>query len=89
SLCCKIIIFPHNLQIVDHPIGILGSLHDSNAFQHTLCTQSLESFFGNKEWLCMDYAYASHKWCVVPFKRPIGGSLSGVQKTFNQHLSTV
>ncbi|KIJ10847.1 hypothetical protein PAXINDRAFT_85400, partial [Paxillus involutus ATCC 200175] len=89
SISNQIIIFPHNLRIVDYSIGIPGSLHDSNAFQHTLCARSPESFFGNDEWLWADSAYASHKWCVVPFKKPTGGSLSGVQKTFNQHLSTV
>ncbi|KIJ11105.1 hypothetical protein PAXINDRAFT_40692, partial [Paxillus involutus ATCC 200175] len=75
SISNQIIIFPHNLRIVDYSIGIPGSLHDSNAFQHTLCAWSPESFFGNNEWLWADSAYASQKWCVVPFKKPTGGSL--------------
>ncbi|KAF9222735.1 hypothetical protein BS17DRAFT_669049, partial [Gyrodon lividus] len=61
----------------------------SNAFQHTWCAQSPDHFFGNNEWLWADSAYACHKWCVVPFKKPTEGSLNQDQKTFNYHLSTI
>ncbi|KIO08006.1 hypothetical protein M404DRAFT_134955, partial [Pisolithus tinctorius Marx 270] len=89
SLSNQIIIFPHNLCIVDYVIGVPGSLHDASAFQHTQCAWPPERFFGENEWLWTDSAYGCQKWCIVPFKRPASGQLTRVQKTFNYHLSKV
>ncbi|KIJ05564.1 hypothetical protein PAXINDRAFT_93291, partial [Paxillus involutus ATCC 200175] len=61
----------------------------SSAFQRTRIAQHPGQFFSETEWLWADSAYPSHKWCVVPFKKPVGGTLSVDQKTFNQNLSMV
>lgn len=85
----KVVIFPHNLRIVDYVIGVPGSLHDSAAFQNTRIARNPDTFFGPNEWLWADSAYGCHPWCVVPFKRPTEGSLTRSQKTFNFYLSKV
>ncbi|KIJ14529.1 hypothetical protein PAXINDRAFT_24245, partial [Paxillus involutus ATCC 200175] len=76
SLSNQIVIFPHNLRIIDYAdlvsfnaIGIPGSLHDSSAFQRTRIARHPSQFFSETEWLWADSAYPSHKWCVVPFKK--------------------
>ncbi|KAF9226095.1 hypothetical protein BS17DRAFT_800897 [Gyrodon lividus] len=63
SLSNQIVIFPHNLKIVDYAIGIPGSLHDSSAFQQTHVAQHPAQFFSYREWLWVDSAYLSQKWC--------------------------
>ncbi|KIO05003.1 hypothetical protein M404DRAFT_141692 [Pisolithus tinctorius Marx 270] len=50
----KIIIFPHNLHIVDYVIGVPGSPHDASAFQHTQCAWSLVRMNGSGLTLHMD-----------------------------------
>lgn len=85
----KVVIFPHNLRIVDYVIGVPGSLHDSNAFRRTKVARSPNDFFGAGEWLWADSAYATQMWCITPFKRPPGGGLTSEQRKFNYHLSTV
>ncbi|KAG1869882.1 hypothetical protein F4604DRAFT_1926667 [Suillus subluteus] len=51
SLTAQVVIFPHNLRIVDYVISIPGSLHDSNVFTQTRVSWHPESFFGAGEWL--------------------------------------
>ncbi|KAG2069352.1 hypothetical protein BDR04DRAFT_1128883 [Suillus decipiens] len=70
SLSAQVIIFPHNLRIIDYVIGVPGSLHDSNAFRRTKVARSPNDFFGAGEWLWADSAYATQMWCITPFKRP-------------------
>ncbi|KIK24719.1 hypothetical protein PISMIDRAFT_97994, partial [Pisolithus microcarpus 441] len=89
SLSNQVIIFPHNLQIVDYVIGVPGSLHDASALQHTQCAQPPERFFDDNEWLWADSAYGCQKWCIVPYKRPASGHLTRTQKTISYHLSKV
>ncbi|KAF8833204.1 hypothetical protein BDN67DRAFT_870215, partial [Paxillus ammoniavirescens] len=89
SLSNQVVIYPHNLQIVDYIIGVPGSLHDSSAFQWTWVARSPESFFNENEWIWADSAYSSQTWCIVPFKKPTVGTLSRNQKRFNYHLSKV
>ncbi|KAG2063163.1 hypothetical protein BDR04DRAFT_974455, partial [Suillus decipiens] len=84
----NVVIFPHNLCIMDYVIGVPGSLHDLNVFTQTRVSQNAESCFGAGEWLWADLAYAAQTWCVSPYKWPLGGSLMPEQKTFNQNLST-
>jgi hypothetical protein len=85
----KVVIFPHNLQIVDYAIDVPGSLHDLTAFQHTQVARSPNQYFDQDEWLWADSTYGCHPWYVVPFKRPTEGSLSRAQKEFNYYLSKV
>ncbi|KIK76968.1 hypothetical protein PAXRUDRAFT_98884, partial [Paxillus rubicundulus Ve08.2h10] len=69
SLSNQIVIFPHNLRIVDYAIGIPGSLHNSSTFQRTRIARHPGQFFSETEWLWADSVYPSHKWCVVLFKK--------------------
>ena len=85
----KVVIFPHNLRIVDYVIGVPGSLHDSTAFQNARIARFPHQYFQQNEWLWADSAYGCQPWCIVPFKRSIGGSLTRSQKSFNFHLSIV
>ncbi|KAG2065256.1 hypothetical protein BDR04DRAFT_1033251 [Suillus decipiens] len=80
---------PHNLRIVDYVIGVPGSVHDSNAFAKARIARHPQTFLGGNEWIWADSAYGARPWCVVPFKRPAAGGLTGNQKTFNYHLSKV
>lgn len=80
---------PHNLRIVDYVIGVPGSVHDSNAFAKARIARHPQTFLGGNEWIWADSAYGARPWCVVPFKRPAAGGLTGDQKTFNNHLSKV
>ncbi|KAG2046529.1 hypothetical protein BDR06DRAFT_1035893, partial [Suillus hirtellus] len=89
SLTAQVVIFPHNLHIVDYVIGVPRSLHNSNVFAQTRVSRHPESFFGAGEWLWADSAYAAQIWCVPPYKQPAGGSLMAEQRTFNYNLSTV
>ena len=82
-------ILPHNLKIVDYNIGLSGSIHDVSAFLHTCVARHPDQFFNANEWLWADSAYPCQPWCVAPFKRPVGGSLSLEKRTFNNHLSSV
>ncbi|KIK77673.1 hypothetical protein PAXRUDRAFT_114785, partial [Paxillus rubicundulus Ve08.2h10] len=61
----------------------------SSTFQWTHIARHPGQIFSETEWLWADSAYPSHKWCVVLFKKPVGGTLSIDQKTFNRNLSTV
>lgn len=85
----KVVIYPHNLRIVDYTIGVPGSLHDSTTFQNSRLANSPGDFFGPNEWLWADSAYSCQPWCIVPFKKPTGGNLTRSQKKFNYHLSKV
>jgi hypothetical protein len=85
----KVVVFPHNLRIVDYVIGVPGSLHDSTAFQNTRIACFPHQFFQQNEWLWADSAYGCQPWCMVPFKRPTEGTLTRSQKTFNYYLSKV
>ncbi|KAG2050542.1 hypothetical protein BDR06DRAFT_862570, partial [Suillus hirtellus] len=88
SLTAQVVIFPHNLCIIDYVIGVPRSLHDSNIFARMRVSRHPESFFGAGEWLWADSVYAARIWCVPPYKWPVGGSLTAEQRTFNYNLST-
>jgi hypothetical protein len=77
------------LQIVDYVAGLVGSIHDSIAFATSHIAQEPTSFFAADEWMWADSAYACHAWCIPPFKKPVGESLTQFQKKFNYYLSTV
>jgi hypothetical protein len=85
----QVICLPHNLQIVDYVAGLVGSIHDSTAFASSRIAKDPASFFAADEWMWADSAYACRPWCIPPFKKPVGESLTRFQKKFNYHLSTV
>ncbi|KIN96004.1 hypothetical protein M404DRAFT_52832, partial [Pisolithus tinctorius Marx 270] len=66
----------HNLSIVDYALGQPGSVHDAFAFQGTRMYQDPVNFIPPHHWIWADSAYLMEKWCVVPFKKPRGGSLT-------------
>ena len=72
----QVVIYPHNLWIVDYVIGVPGSLHDATAFQNSRLANSPDQFFGPNEWLWADSAYGCQPWCIVPFKKPAVGHLT-------------
>ncbi|KIO11381.1 hypothetical protein M404DRAFT_127245 [Pisolithus tinctorius Marx 270] len=79
----------HNLSIVDYALGQPGSVHDAFAFRGTRMYQDPASFIPPHHWIWADSAYPTEKWCVVPFKKPRGGSLTRRQNIYNQYLSKV
>ena len=85
----QLIIFPHNLCIVDYVVAVPGSLHNSSAFQLAEIAKTPGMFLQPNKWLWADTACGCHFWCIVPFKKPAGGNLTRDQKKFNYHLSKV
>ncbi|KIK17514.1 hypothetical protein PISMIDRAFT_111276 [Pisolithus microcarpus 441] len=79
----------HNLQIVDYGLGHPGSVHNAYAFQATQLAREHELVLPAEHWVWADSAYPLELWCLSPFKRPRGGSLSRQQSIYNQYLSKV
>lgn len=85
----QIVSLLHNLMIVDYAVGHTGSAHDSYAFQSTQISQDPSKFLGPNDWIWADSAYPSEAWSVSPFKKPVGGTLTSDQRTFNYYVSKV
>ncbi|KIN95125.1 hypothetical protein M404DRAFT_166743, partial [Pisolithus tinctorius Marx 270] len=47
------------------------------------------NFIPPHHWIWADSAYPMEKWCVMPFKKPRGGSLTHRQNIYNLYLSKV
>ncbi|KIK20258.1 hypothetical protein PISMIDRAFT_106137 [Pisolithus microcarpus 441] len=72
----KLVVMPHNLQIVDYGLGHPGSVHDAYAFQATKVACESNTAIPEGHWMWADSAYPLEPWCISPFKRPRGGNLS-------------
>jgi hypothetical protein len=70
-------------------VGHTGSVHDSWSFRSTRIFKEHERVLAPDEWIWADSAYPAEKWCVSPFKKPIGGELTPDQRTYNYHVSRV
>ncbi|KIK79474.1 hypothetical protein PAXRUDRAFT_161215 [Paxillus rubicundulus Ve08.2h10] len=71
---CQLVIMPHNLRIVNYALGQPGSVHDVYAFQGTQIAQDHATLIPCGHWTWADTAYPTEKWCVMPFKKPRGGT---------------
>ncbi|EGO04952.1 hypothetical protein SERLA73DRAFT_35912, partial [Serpula lacrymans var. lacrymans S7.3] len=80
SISFQIVVSPHNLRIYDYSTGHAGSTHDASALCDTRIYNKHQTLFGPIEWIWADSAYPSKKWCVVPFKKSLGGKIIHNQK---------
>ena len=62
----QLIIFPHNLCIVDYVVAVRESLHDSSALQLAEIAKTPGKFLQPNKWLWADTACGCHPWCIVP-----------------------
>jgi hypothetical protein len=66
---------PHNLLIVDYPLGHTGSVHDAYAFRSTCIYEEYNKLLPAGHWIWADSAYLLDTWCIVPFMKPYNGRL--------------
>lgn len=85
----KIISLLHNLLIIDYGVGHTRSVHNAWAFRSTRTFRDHDKIIGNVEWLWADSAYPCKVWSVCLFKKPVGGTLTPNQRTYNYHVSKV
>lgn len=83
----QIIILLDSLEIVDYAVGHVGSVHDALAFKDTRIYNEHQTLLPRGDYLLADPAYAVTGWCIAPFKRPAGGTLTREQRRFNYYHS--
>lgn len=71
-----------NCLIIDYSLGHAGSVHDSSAFEDSYTFQNHNTLFSEDEWIWVDSAYATQRWCVTPYKNP------AAKRAENKNLTT-